>query len=75
MLFSPFLIVGASGATLKEGANINKSLMALGNVINALAEGSKKHIPYRDSKYVPALNPSMRFLNFTFITISFGQFF
>ena len=41
---------GASGATLKEGANINMSLMALGNVINALSEGSKKFIPYRDSK-------------------------
>ena len=42
--------VGATGQTLKEGANINKSLMALGNVINALAEGTKKHIPYRDSR-------------------------
>jgi len=48
---------GASGATLKEGANINLSLMTLGNVINALAEGSnakkgapKKVIPYRNSK-------------------------
>ena len=28
----------ATGSRLKEGANINKSLMALGNVINALAE-------------------------------------
>ena len=75
MLFTPFLIVGASGATLKEGANINKSLMALGNVINALAEGSKKHIPYRDSKYVQALNSTIKFWNFSFITISFAQFF
>jgi hypothetical protein len=33
---------GASGATLKEGANISLSLMALGNVINALAEGAGK---------------------------------
>ena len=31
---------GASGATLKEGANINLSLMALGNVINMLSEGA-----------------------------------
>ena len=43
----------ATGARLKEGANINKSLMSLGNVINALAEnanhGGKKKIfiPYR----------------------------
>eukprot|EP00435_Cladocopium_sp_Y103_P060391 s740_g22.t1 len=36
---------GAQGDLLKEGANINKSLSALGNVINALssmASGSKK---------------------------------
>lgn len=41
---------GATGQSLKEGANINKSLLCLGNVINALAEGTKKHVPYRDSK-------------------------
>lgn len=33
---------GASGKTLKEGANINKSLLALGAVINKLGEASKK---------------------------------
>jgi len=31
------------------GININKGLLALGNVINALSEG-KAHVPYRDSK-------------------------
>ena len=45
---------GATGQTLKEGANINKSLSALGNVINALVESSgsskKVFIPYRNSK-------------------------
>ncbi|CAG2190262.1 Kinesin-like protein KIF16B,Kinesin-like protein KIF17,Chromosome-associated kinesin KIF4,Kinesin-like protein KIN-12B,Chromosome-associated kinesin KIF4A,Kinesin-like protein KIF1A,Kinesin-II 95 kDa subunit,Kinesin-II 85 kDa subunit,Kinesin-like protein KIN-1,Kinesin-like protein CIN8,Kinesin-like protein unc-104,Kinesin-like protein KIF3A,Kinesin-like protein KIF13B,Kinesin-like protein KIF28P,Kinesin-like protein KIF1C,Chromosome-associated kinesin KIF4B,Kinesin-related protein 8,Kinesin-like protein KI len=45
---------GAVGDRLKEGANINKSLSALGNVISALADlsmGTKKKIvvPYRDS--------------------------
>jgi hypothetical protein len=52
---------GAKGATLKEGANINLSLMALGNVINALSEGSagKKHIPYRDSKLTRLLQNSL----------------
>lgn len=45
---------GATGDRLKEGANINKSLSALGNVISALADlsmGTKKKImvPYRDS--------------------------
>lgn len=43
---------GAVGATLKEGININKSLLVLGNVISALSEEGKKNnfIPYRDSK-------------------------
>lgn len=44
---------GAQGATLKEGAAINASLMTLGKVINALAEGALAkgmHIPYRESK-------------------------
>lgn len=45
---------GATGDRLKEGANINKSLSALGNVISALADkasGTSKKImvPYRDS--------------------------
>ena len=39
---------GASGDTLREGAKINQSLSALGNVISALAEGNKA--PFRDSK-------------------------
>jgi len=56
---------GAVGDTLKEGANINMSLMALGNVINALSEmsahkGKKKtHIPYRDSKLTRLLQESL----------------
>lgn len=34
------------GATLHEGANINRSLLALGNCINALSRGKKgSHIP------------------------------
>eukprot|EP00049_Salpingoeca_infusionum_P003562 m.67899 g.67899 ORF g.67899 m.67899 type:complete len:1053 (-) comp12180_c0_seq1:499-3657(-) len=45
---------GAEGARLKEGANINKSLSALGNVIAALAKkaASKKgdvFVPYNNS--------------------------
>ncbi|ESO87895.1 hypothetical protein LOTGIDRAFT_127149 [Lottia gigantea] len=44
---------GATGDRLKEGANINRSLSALGNVISALADvsmGKKKvYIPYRES--------------------------
>jgi len=53
---------GASGATLKEGANINKSLSALGNVINALVENSKgksTFVPYRNSKLTRVLQESL----------------
>ncbi|KAK7913224.1 hypothetical protein WMY93_013435 [Mugilogobius chulae] len=50
----------AKGARLREGANINRSLLALGNVINALADPSKKaHIPYRDSKLTRILKDSL----------------
>jgi len=52
----------ASGQTLKEGANINKSLSALGNVINALVEcanGKKIFIPYRNSKLTRVLQESL----------------
>jgi kinesin family member 18/19 len=42
------------GMRLIEGANINRSLLTLGNCINALCEanekGTKPYIPYRDSK-------------------------
>src|SRR3546814_2645167 len=43
---------GATGQTLKEGANINLSLMSLGTVINALADrtSNRGHIPYRNSQ-------------------------
>jgi GTPase SAR1 family protein len=40
---------GATGDTLKEGSNINKSLTTLGKVIHALADGKSKHVPFRDS--------------------------
>merc|ERR1719150_3330362 len=39
-----------AGIRLKEGAHINRSLLALGNCINALAEGKSKFVNYRDSK-------------------------
>ena len=47
-------ITGATGERLKEGCNINKSLLILGNVINCLADkalGIRKNMlpPYRDS--------------------------
>lgn len=52
---------GASGDRAKEGININAGLLALGNVISALGDASKKntHIPYRDSKLTRLLQDSI----------------
>lgn len=50
---------GAEGHVLDEAKNINKSLSALGNVISALADGNKSHIPYRDSKLTRILQESL----------------
>uniref|UniRef100_A0A915HME0 Kinesin-like protein n=1 Tax=Romanomermis culicivorax TaxID=13658 RepID=A0A915HME0_ROMCU len=48
------------GDRMREGANINRSLLALGNCINALAEGKKGgHIPYRDSKLTRILKDAL----------------
>ncbi|XP_063800487.1 kinesin-like protein KIF18A [Pseudophryne corroboree] len=49
------------GARLREGTNINRSLLALGNVINALADPKtkKQHIPYRNSKLTRLLKDSL----------------
>ena len=53
---------GATGDRLKEGANINKSLTMLGQVISALAKkmeagSSKIVVPYRNSKLTYILKP------------------
>ncbi|XP_077379328.1 uncharacterized protein kif16ba [Festucalex cinctus] len=64
---------GAGGVRLKEGANINKSLVTLGNVISALADlcggdgsnangGQKRKsvfVPYRDSVLTWLLKDSL----------------
>ncbi|XP_013888743.1 kinesin heavy chain isoform 5C [Austrofundulus limnaeus] len=50
---------GAEGSVLDEAKNINKSLSALGNVISALSEGTKTHVPYRDSKMTRILQDSL----------------
>ena len=41
---------GAEGERLAEGASINKSLMVLGRLMSALAEGKRGSLPYRDSQ-------------------------
>ena len=53
-------ITGATGKQLQESKKINKSLSALGNVINALTDPKeRKHIPYRDSKLTRLLEDSL----------------
>ncbi|XP_054080392.1 kinesin-like protein KIF18B isoform X1 [Rissa tridactyla] len=54
-------VTNAKGERLREGANINRSLLALINVINALADAKSKktHIPYRDSKLTRLLKDSI----------------
>jgi len=51
---------GAAGQVLEEAKQINKSLSALGNVINALTDNKgHQHIPYRDSKLTRILQESL----------------
>ena len=56
-------MTGSKGMRLIEGGNINRSLLVLGNCINALCEstikGNKPHIPYRDSKLTRLLKDSL----------------
>merc|ERR1719491_2228160 len=52
----------AVGKRLKEGININKGLLVLGNVISALGDPSKRgktFVPYRDSKLTRLLKGSL----------------
>jgi len=43
----------------KEMVNINTSLAALGNVVSALLETGRKHIPYRDSSLTRLLQDAL----------------
>ncbi|KAM5134858.1 kinesin-like protein KIF19 [Mantella aurantiaca] len=48
------------GQRMKEGAHINRSLLALGNCINALSDrGGNKYVNYRDSKLTRLLKDSL----------------
>lgn len=50
----------AKGIRMTEGSNINKSLLALGNVINKLSDKRKGiYVPYRDSKLTRLLKDSL----------------
>ncbi|KAF9179988.1 Kinesin-like protein kif21b [Haplosporangium sp. Z 767] len=51
----------AVGDRAREGISINSGLLALGNVISALGDESRKssHVPYRDSKLTRLLQDSL----------------
>ncbi|CAO3682327.1 unnamed protein product [Umbelopsis ramanniana] len=60
----------SDNARLKEAANINKSLLCLGGVINALSEmanGTQRHVHYRDSKLTFLLRDSLGGNSVTYI--------
>jgi DNA repair exonuclease SbcCD ATPase subunit len=44
---------------IKEGGNINKSLLALSNVINKLSQNNKSFVNYRDSKLTRLLQTAL----------------
>ncbi|XP_039290693.1 kinesin-like protein KIF19 [Nilaparvata lugens] len=47
------------GKRLLEGAHINRSLLALGNCINALSGGGSRYVNYRDSKLTRLLREAL----------------
>ncbi|KYK68882.1 putative kinesin [Toxoplasma gondii TgCatPRC2] len=60
-----------AGDRLRETQNINRSLLALGNVISAVPPtgGSRKHIPYRESKLTRLLQHSLGGNAFTVVLL------
>eukprot|EP00061_Rhincodon_typus_P002810 g18518.t1 len=59
---------GAQGERLKEAQNINRSLLALGDVIHALRV-KQNHIPFRNSKLTYLLQDSLRKGNKTVMVV------
>lgn len=49
----------STGARLKEGCHINRSLLTLSTVIRKLSKGRNGHINYRDSKLTRMLQPCL----------------
>jgi kinesin family member C2/C3 len=58
----------ATGDRLKEAQNINRSLSALGDVINSLGSKKATHVPYRNSKLTFLLQVCSN--NFCFVDTS-----
>ena len=50
---------GTTGAALKEGANINTSLLNLGTCISMLSKQTRGYVPYRNSKLTRILSTSL----------------
>lgn len=61
-----------SGTRLNEAKNINLALLALGNCIQALAEGKSKYIPFRDSKLTRLLEQSLGGNSKTSLIVTIG---
>jgi hypothetical protein len=59
-IYFPVLLCnsGATGIQLKEAQSINKSLSALGDVVNSLTSGNK-HIPYRNHPLTMLMSDSI----------------
>lgn len=49
----------SKGVRLSEATRINSSLLALGNVVSALADPSSSHIPFRNSSLTRMLQESL----------------
>jgi hypothetical protein len=78
---------GVTGVQLKEAAAINQSLLALGNVIQALSTGDAGHVPFRSSKLtrllksplssatvlIVCVSPSSLYAPETVATLRFGD--
>lgn len=55
---------GNQGSSLHEGININKGLLNLGQVIAALSDKHRNHVPYRQSVLTTILQDSLNKKNF-----------
>ena len=63
---------GVTGQGMKEAQNINKSLSALGDVIQSLV-GKSSHTPYRNSKLTMMLKDSLGGDSKTLMTLGPGR--
>ena len=61
------------GIRMKEGSNINKSLLALSNVIQKLSSNPKSFVNYRDSKLTRLLQPALSGNSKTMIICTFNK--